>query len=190
MTAQQIFSITVDLISERLDSGTIDTTNTLNYQKRTPGLLTMLQTELCKEAPLYKNKTINVSTAIEGYVAVNFDDATYYSLSRLLSIDLEPQADFKMIGDALYVPFDFEGIAVYKYIPEAITEMSDTMDLDNYICSTVLPCGLASQLLRTENEDLSNYFERRYTELKQSISKKQPSEIGKVKDVYNSTLSF
>lgn len=36
MTINDIFSITVDLIDERLDSGIIDATNTANYSVRTP----------------------------------------------------------------------------------------------------------------------------------------------------------
>jgi hypothetical protein len=190
MTANDIFSITVDLISERLDSGVIDSTNTTNYQKRTPGLLTMLQTELCKNAPIYKTQDIEESTETSGYVKVTFDDNDFYELYQLLDTNLDPQTDFKIIGNDLYVPFNFEGTAVYRYLPEAITDMTDTLDFDNYVCSVVLPNGLANQLLLNENANLANYFGQRYEELKRTIVKKQSLGRMKIVDVYDSKLNY
>jgi hypothetical protein len=188
MTAQEIFEITVDLISERLDTGLVDDTNTLNYQKRTPGLLTMLQNEICRKSPIYKTQTIT-SSGTSGYVIVDLP-SDFIAVYQLYNSDLELYEDFKRIGNDLYVPFDFSGTLVYRYIPVAITKLTDELDFDNQISSLILPNGLAGQLLLNSNEDLANYFNSRYEELLREIKTRQSEPIMKRKDIYGASCTF
>lgn len=58
-TAQQVFSIAMDLIDERLDSGLISASDTLSYNVKTPGILTLLQSELIKQGDLYSTFEID-----------------------------------------------------------------------------------------------------------------------------------
>ncbi len=58
-TVQQVFNITMDLIDERLDTGIINPTDTLSYSVKTPGLLTLLQTELIKQGDLFSTYEIS-----------------------------------------------------------------------------------------------------------------------------------
>lgn len=58
-TAQQTFNIAMDLIDERLDDGTISASDTLSYNVKTPGILTLLQSELIKQGDLYNTYEIS-----------------------------------------------------------------------------------------------------------------------------------
>jgi hypothetical protein len=58
-TAQQVFDITMDLIDERLDNGTISLSDTLDYNVKTPGILNILQSELIKQGDLYSTHPIS-----------------------------------------------------------------------------------------------------------------------------------
>ena len=50
-------------------------------------------------------------------------------------------------------------------IAELIRSFRAPIDLDDYICRTVLPYGLAAQLLLDENPSAANFFQQRYEEL-------------------------
>ena len=58
-TAQQVFDWTMDLIDERLDSGLISVSDTISYNVKTPGILTLLQTELIKQGDLFSTYSIS-----------------------------------------------------------------------------------------------------------------------------------
>lgn len=58
-TAQEVFNITMDLIDERLDSGSISASDTVSYNVKTPGLLTLLQSELIKQGDIYSTYEIS-----------------------------------------------------------------------------------------------------------------------------------
>jgi hypothetical protein len=78
VTAQQIFDLSMDLIEERLDAGTISASDTISYKVRTPGLLTMLQAELIKQGDLFSTHEISnypVSNLL-GYIS-NFEVEPY-----------------------------------------------------------------------------------------------------------------
>lgn len=58
-TGTQVFSIAMDLIDERLDDGTISTSDTLSYNVKAPGILTLLQSELIKQGDLFSTYQIS-----------------------------------------------------------------------------------------------------------------------------------
>jgi hypothetical protein len=190
MTNQDIFNITVDLISERLDSGQVDTTNTLNYSKRAPGLLTMLNSEICREAPLYKSLTITeVTQTANDYTEITLP-ADYIAMYQLLDSNLNLVDDFKIIGRKLYVRYDLNGTLIYRYVPAVVTALSETTPYDNMIATTVIPNALAAQLLINENTTLANYFNQRYIELLNKIKTKEPASINKRTDKYDASCKF
>lgn len=135
MRAQTIYDITMALMDEMLDSGAVDVNSTKDYLARTPGILTILQTEVIIQQ---KNLGANVETL------------------------------------------------------DAITKMTDEVDLDDDICMGVLPYGLAARLLGQEDASLSNYFSSLYNQklyegAKTSDSKYIAKQIDR-EDVYGSLM--
>lgn len=59
VTALEIFGISMDLIDERLENGTIDEDATADYKARALGILTALQNELLRYSDYYKTYEIN-----------------------------------------------------------------------------------------------------------------------------------
>jgi hypothetical protein len=60
-TAQQVFDITMALIDEVMDDGTISIPNTVTYNAKTPKLLTLLQAELIKQGDMFSTYEISNS---------------------------------------------------------------------------------------------------------------------------------
>ena len=58
------------------------------------------------------------------------------------------------------------------------------IDLDDYICQSVMPYGLAAHLLLAEDPSTANFFQQRYDELKMRLSVGMPSKSEDVEDVY------
>lgn len=189
MTANDVFEITVDLISERLDTGLKDSTNTINYEKRAPGLLTMIQNELCATAPIFKTLTITKTNDDEDYMTVSMP-SDYLAVYQMLDSDILPYEKFRLVGTSVYVPKNFTGTMIYRYIPDSITSLSSSMAFSDYINSTIIPNALAAQLLLNENASISNYFSQRYEELKRALNVRQPAGTIAIKDMYDSSLSY
>ena len=59
MTCQEIYDITMALMDEMLDSGAVDYPSTKDYTARTPGILTILQTQVVM---YFKSRGIDVDT--------------------------------------------------------------------------------------------------------------------------------
>lgn len=120
MKAQDIYDITMALMDEMKNDGTVDVNSTKDYLARTPGILTILQTEVVIEL---KKNGISIS-----------------SLDR-------------------------------------ITSMTDEVDLEDDICTGVLPYGLAARLLGQEDSTLSNYFSSLYESGKADSAKTSSSKV-------------
>lgn len=123
------------LMDEMLDNGGVDVNSTKDYLARTPGILTILQTECI----IYLKRA---------------------------------------------------GAKVQTLDP--ITNMTQDVDLDDDICTGVLPYGLAARLLGQEDASLSNYFSSLYDDKLASAVKTSNSKyIAKQEqreDVYSSLL--
>lgn len=59
MKVQEIYDITMALMDEMKNDGTVDTDSTKDYTARTPGILTILQTEVVIEL---KKKGVDIDT--------------------------------------------------------------------------------------------------------------------------------
>ena len=62
--------------------------------------------------------------------------------------------------------------------------MTDTLDMDERICTGVLPYGLAGLLLTEENPTLADFFWQTFLEQLAAAMAGLPTEIGDVEDVY------
>jgi len=59
MICQEIYDITMALMDEMLDNGNVDYASTKDYTARTPGILTILQTQITN---YFKTKGIDIDT--------------------------------------------------------------------------------------------------------------------------------
>ena len=65
-----------------------------------------------------------------------------------------------------------------------IENFDEEILLDDYICQTVLPYGLAAHLLLDENPTVAAYCQQRYEELKAGLMKGIPTMSQDIVDVY------
>lgn len=65
-----------------------------------------------------------------------------------------------------------------------IENFDDPIDLDDYICQSVMPYGLAAHLLMDENPSAAGYFQQRYDELKALLMRGMPAVSEEIEDVY------
>lgn len=69
-------------------------------------------------------------------------------------------------------------------IAATIKNFTDPIGLDDYICQSILPYGLAAQLLLTEDPSAASFFNQRYEELKITLRKGVAQEFEDIADVY------
>lgn len=69
-------------------------------------------------------------------------------------------------------------------ICQKVSAMTDEIDLDERICTGILPYGLAGLLLTEENPVLANFFWQTFLEQLEEAKRGVPSGIDSVEDVY------
>lgn len=72
----------------------------------------------------------------------------------------------------------------------SVSELTDYLDLDDYVCRNVLPFGLAALLLTEENPTLANFFWQTYLENLRQAKNSMPSAIEEVEDVYGTGCPY
>ena len=65
-----------------------------------------------------------------------------------------------------------------------IQSFDQVIGMDDYICQSVLPYGLAAQLLLDENPDSASFFQQRYEEMRMNLAKGIPQQSESISDVY------
>lgn len=65
-----------------------------------------------------------------------------------------------------------------------IQSFDQVIGMDDYICQSVLPYGLAAQLLLDENANVANFFQQRYEELRMNLANGFPKQSESISDVY------
>lgn len=70
-------------------------------------------------------------------------------------------------------------------IVTVIEDFETVIDLDDYICQTVMPYGLAAHLLLNEDPANANFFMQRYEELKRNLSIGMEAGSEDIVDVYS-----
>lgn len=69
-------------------------------------------------------------------------------------------------------------------IAAVIENFTDRIGLDDYICQSVMPYGLAAHLLLDENPTAASFFNGRYEELKANLARGLPQVSVDIEDVY------
>lgn len=69
-------------------------------------------------------------------------------------------------------------------IVSVIQDFDTPIDLDDYICQSVMPYGLAAHLLLDENPASASFFQQRYEELRNNLSKGFPQDGEAITDCY------
>lgn len=69
-------------------------------------------------------------------------------------------------------------------IPKMAESLTDVVYLDDSLCKTVLPYGLAAELMKNDDPALGNYFLQRYQELLARHSRTIPAAWDTIEDVY------
>ena len=69
-------------------------------------------------------------------------------------------------------------------IAAVIGDFETPIPLDDYISQTVLPYGLAAQLLLDENPSAASFFQQRYEELRNGLAKGFPTGSRAIVDLY------
>ena len=72
-------------------------------------------------------------------------------------------------------------------IVKTISSFSQIIDMDDYICQSVMPYGLAAHLLMDENPSSAGFFQQRYDELKAMLAVGMPAESEDIIDIYGSS---
>lgn len=66
-----------------------------------------------------------------------------------------------------------------------IENFEDALPLDDYICQTVMPYGLAAHLLIDENPSTAGFCQQKYEELKAMLSQGLPAVSEAIIDLYD-----
>lgn len=69
-------------------------------------------------------------------------------------------------------------------IAALIRDFEKPIDLDDYICQSIMPYGLAAHLLLQEDPAAANFFQQRYDELKMRLHIGLPTGSEEIEDVY------
>jgi len=67
----------------------------------------------------------------------------------------------------------------------AVETIESTIGLDDTLCTTVLPYGLAAHLLLGENNVMAGFFNQRYEEMREKL-KNIPASFEAITDTYSS----
>jgi len=70
-----------------------------------------------------------------------------------------------------------------RSISARIKNFTSSIDLDDYICQTVMPYGLAAHLLTDENPSLAGFYQQRYEELVSKLARGLPAVSEDIEDV-------
>jgi hypothetical protein len=75
-------------------------------------------------------------------------------------------------------------------IAKMVEDLEDVVYLDDSIAKTVLPYGLAAELMKNDDPTLGNYFLQRYQELLARHAKTLPAAWDTIEDVYGVADNF
>lgn len=88
----------------------------------------------------------------------------------------------------LYMNYYYDGNIriVYRPVPVLIAALTDNMQVDDVTARTIVPYGLAAQLMLNENPATASFFNGRYVELKAEANIKPPSPAEQITNIYGS----
>lgn len=65
-----------------------------------------------------------------------------------------------------------------------VEDFETGIGIDDYLCRSIMPYGLAAHLMMQEDPVSANFFQQRYDELKMLSARGMPAEIEDIEDVY------
>ena len=71
-------------------------------------------------------------------------------------------------------------------VPAMLDDLYTEIDLDDYICRSVMPYGLAAHLLLAEDPSTAGFCQQRYDELKAGLTRGLPAVSEDITDLYGS----
>ena len=107
-----------------------------------------------------------------------YKDRTLLILNALAG-ELYPYSDTFSSEDA-------EGRPIVAYI----RDFTRPIDLDDYICRSVMPYGLAAHLLLDENPTSASFFQQRYEELLRTLRRGIPVVSEDIVDIYGGVAPY
>jgi len=182
-TANDVFKHDMAIADEIPDTGLFTSSDLDSYEVRTPYILTMLEAELLRDGEIFNTYTLTdtdapFSTAAAGDVWLTIPmPSDFKSLDQIITTDEDGNyvdVDYKWQNkNNLIFPAQFEGTLTVSYhaIPTVISALTDTLHVDDITARTLLPYALAAELFKTENQDIFNYCNMRYQELKKGNRK-------------------
>lgn len=114
-------------------------------------------------------------------------DAALAIMDELGTNEYNARAVFfiNMICDQLYPYSDNYTVATEERpVCERITTLSDTLGIDDVLAQSVLPYGLASQLMLSDDPSQAINFEAIYQERLTEAQRRLPAVIMEIEDVY------
>lgn len=106
-------------------------------------------------------------------------DTREYKLKTLFILNLL-RGELYPYSDTYTLPEDDSK----RPIAQMINSFDEPIGLDDYICQTVMPHGLAAYLLLDENPSVASFFNQKYNELKITLMRGKPSVSVDIEDVY------
>ena len=166
-TVQDVFDIAIRLMDAQNEStGSTETADTKEYRVRTPSLLNSILDRAYPASDNYPQGVCDIRKAAEPPTAIQYPQGV---------CDIRKAAERK------------------RPICPKVTAMDDEIQLDERICTGILPYGLAGLLLTEENPVLANFFWQTFLEQLEEAKRGVPSGIESVEDVYgflSDTLEF
>lgn len=107
-----------------------------------------------------------------------YKDRTLLILNALAG-ELYPYSD-------TFTSEDAEGRPIVAYI----RDFTRPIDLDDYICRSVMPYGLAAHLLLDENPTSASFFQQRYEELLRTLRRGIPVVSEDIVDIYGGIAPY
>lgn len=92
-----------------------------------------------------------------------------------------------LLGEVYPYSDTFKGESGKRPVCTAITDFLSAIAVDDVIARTILPYGLAAELLLNENPTASYYFRQRYEETLSRLGSGVPSNFDDIGDVYGMT---
>ncbi len=104
-------------------------------------------------------------------------DTAQYKARTLLILNV-------LLGEVYPYSDTFGGTGGKRPVYAAVTNLSGTVPVDDVIARTILPYGLASELLLDEDPALASYFQQRFEELLVRLGSGVPGIFEEIGDVY------
>lgn len=88
-----------------------------------------------------------------------------------------------LAGEVYKYSDTYKDTSTRRPVPIPIESMDDDLDLDDYLCGSVLPYGLAAELIKGEDAAMANYLYGRYKDLVKD-AQNNPVSSDSIIDVY------